>query len=455
MRDIAVTLIVFGSLPLILWRPWIGAMMWIWLSVLNPHRLSWGFAMDMPFAQVVALVTFAGIVFSAERRKFPWCSVTVALFVMCVWMTVTTVFALHSEAAWVQWNKVIKIQLMNFVVLHLMNTRDRLQWMVWVTTLSMGLLGIKGGLFTLTGGGADRVFGPKGTFIEENNQLALATIMVIPMMYYLSTLPTKRWQRRGLLLGMLLCVFSAVGSHSRGALLAMIAMGMFLVMKSRHRFSMLLAVAAFAPILWYFMPEHWTSRMETIDDYQQDASSMGRINAWTMAFNLALDRPIVGGGFETWTYYAFGIWAPNPQDVHSSHSNYFQFLGEHGWPGLFIFLTVLYLAWRMASSVIARSKLHPDLTWYGDLCRMVQVSVMGYSVGGAFVNLGYFDLPYFLIAMIVLAHFRIQEDIAALQRSEKLSPLRSGAVAGGRRTVPATGATVPSGQQAPRFRPNG
>lgn len=444
MRDIAVTLIVFGTLPLILWRPWIGAMMWIWLSVMNPHRLSWGFAMDMPFAQVVALVTFAGIVFSAERRKFPWCSVTVALFLMCVWVTVTTFFALHSEAAWVQWNKVIKIQLMNFVVLYLVNTKDRLKWMVWVTTLSMGLLGVKGGLFTLTGGGADRVFGPKGTFIEENNQLALATIMVIPMMYYLSTLPKERWQRLTLLGGMLLCVFSAVGSHSRGALLAMIAMGMFLVMKSRHRFSMLLVVGALAPILWFFMPEHWTSRMESIDDYQEDKSAMGRINAWTMAFNLSLDRPIVGGGFETWTYYAFGIWAPSPLDVHSSHSNYFQFLGEHGWPGLFLFLTILLLSWRMASSIIARSKLHPELTWYGDLCRMVQVSIMGYSVGGAFVNLGYFDLPYFLIGMVVLAHFRSEEDMAALRRSGELKVSASPVSARATRLAPAAGRSAAS-----------
>jgi len=28
MRDIFVTLVVFGSLPFILWRPWIGIIMW-------------------------------------------------------------------------------------------------------------------------------------------------------------------------------------------------------------------------------------------------------------------------------------------------------------------------------------------------------------------------------------------------------------------------------------------
>ena len=42
MRDIIVTLIVLGSLPLIFKRPYIGAVMWIWISVMNPHAQGWG-----------------------------------------------------------------------------------------------------------------------------------------------------------------------------------------------------------------------------------------------------------------------------------------------------------------------------------------------------------------------------------------------------------------------------
>ena len=46
-----------------------------------------------------------------------------------------------------------------------------------------------------------------------------------------------------------------------------------------------------------FLPEQWFARMSTISDYQSDASAMGRINAWWMAWNLASDR-FFGGGFE-------------------------------------------------------------------------------------------------------------------------------------------------------------
>ena len=38
MRDLALTAIVFGSIPFILKRPYIGMLMWVWLSIMKmPH----------------------------------------------------------------------------------------------------------------------------------------------------------------------------------------------------------------------------------------------------------------------------------------------------------------------------------------------------------------------------------------------------------------------------------
>ena len=55
MRDIIVTLMVFGTIPFILRNPWYGVLAWSWLSYQNPHKLAWGFANNMPFAQTFAL----------------------------------------------------------------------------------------------------------------------------------------------------------------------------------------------------------------------------------------------------------------------------------------------------------------------------------------------------------------------------------------------------------------
>ncbi len=72
MRDLLVTAIVFGSLPFILfWRPYLGALMWVWISMMNPHRLSYGFAFNFPFAQVIAITTLLGLLFTNQRRRLP------------------------------------------------------------------------------------------------------------------------------------------------------------------------------------------------------------------------------------------------------------------------------------------------------------------------------------------------------------------------------------------------
>ena len=49
MRDLFVTLIVLGALPFAFLRPSIGVLTFSWLSYMNPHRLTWGFAYDFPF----------------------------------------------------------------------------------------------------------------------------------------------------------------------------------------------------------------------------------------------------------------------------------------------------------------------------------------------------------------------------------------------------------------------
>jgi putative inorganic carbon (HCO3(-)) transporter len=157
------------------------------------------------------------------------------------------------------------------------------------------------------------------------------------------------------------------------------------------------AVAAMTSL----MPQSWWDRMDTIETYQQDSSAQGRLAAWSLAVKVANTRPL-GGGFDFWSpdaYESYGVDYVKAQDAHSI---YFEVLGEHGWPGLLLFLVLLLAAWRGASSLIHTSASQPHLEWEADLARMVQVSLVAYMVGGAFLGLAYFDLPYHLIGMIVI-----------------------------------------------------
>ena len=207
MRDILVTLIVFGSLPVILVSPYVGILVWSWLGYMNPHRLGWGFAYDFPFALCVGVVTLAGVLFSREPKRIPATALTTVWFLFVGWMVFTTLFALYPNEAWVQCAKVLKIQLMTIATIVVINSRERLRMLIWVIVASLGYYGVKGGVFTILTGGDHRVWGPPGTFVEGNNEIALALLMILPLMHYLRMTSVNRWVRAGLLVAMGLCAF--------------------------------------------------------------------------------------------------------------------------------------------------------------------------------------------------------------------------------------------------------
>ncbi|MEC8427898.1 MAG: putative O-glycosylation ligase, exosortase A system-associated, partial [Pseudomonadota bacterium] len=185
MRDIILTLAVFGSLPFILRNAWIGVLVWSWLSYMNPHRLTWGFAYSMPFAQAVAATLLLALIVGKEKSKLPINKLTVVWLIYVLWMCVTTVNAIYPESAGILLNKIIKIQLIAFVTILLINSRERIEALIWVIVLSIGFYSIKGGVFTLLTGGQYRVWGPASTDITENNALAVATLMIVPLFIYL------------------------------------------------------------------------------------------------------------------------------------------------------------------------------------------------------------------------------------------------------------------------------
>jgi probable O-glycosylation ligase (exosortase A-associated) len=401
MRDIVLTAFIFGLLPFILFRPYLGILVWTWIGFMNPHRLTWSFAYDMPFAMIVALVTLMGLLMSREPKKIPWTRETVALLLFLVWTFVTTLTALYEDLAWPHLNQLWKILLMVYVTMMVMQSRRRIELLVWVIALSIAFYGVKGGIFTIVHGGVYHVRGPEGSFIGGDNEMGLALIMTIPLLRYLQLATGSFWIRIGLTAAMILSAVAAVGSQSRGALLGLAAMGLFLWLKSRNKiFTGLMGGIAIALVLMV-MPQQWYDRMNTIRDYESDPSAMGRINAWKMAFNLAQHRPL-GGGFDCFHDYTFALYAPNPNDVHDSHSIYFEVLGEHGFVGFGLFILLGLMTWRTASWVVSRAHRDRERHWLADLAAMIQVSLVGYATAGAFLGLAYFDYYYTLIALVVL-----------------------------------------------------
>lgn len=429
MRDVFILLILFSTIPMIFLRPHVGILAWCWISFMNPHRLSWDFAYSFPVAMVIGLATLMAWILSKEPKKLEINAVSGLLLAFVFWISFANLFALVPNLAFEKWNQSFKILLMTFVAMALMANRERLHALVWVIVVSLAFFGIKGGIFTIMRAGQFHVWGPPGSFIADNNALAMALVMVLPLMRYLQLHTSSPLIRFSLYGAMALIACSIVGSQSRGAFLGIIVMLAFLLVKSRQRVLLSMLVVAFLAVGAAFVPQKWVDRMKTIETYQQDGSALSRLEVWSFAIKVASDHPIVGGGFRV--SYDDSIYLKYVPDARKGrgrnyHSVYFELLGELGYVGLSIYLALLAAVWRSGSRTIALTNKRPDLQWANDLARMTQVSLVGFAVAGAFQNLAFFDLYFSLVAILFLVQQIVSRQLEADNTSAQAKPIQSG-----------------------------
>ncbi|MDD5271588.1 MAG: putative O-glycosylation ligase, exosortase A system-associated [Methylovulum sp.] len=404
MRDILVTLLFAFGVFQTLRKPHAGILVWSWLAYMNPHRLCYGFAYSLPLSYIIALVTTMAYMASHERKSLPKDKLVVLIFAFIAWMTLTTQFSMNPSEANDYLIRVLKIQFPILLTMAMFTSKQRIHQLLWIIIGSIGYFGVKGGVFTVLSGGGYHVFGPPESFIEENNSLAVAELMVIPLMVYMRGQLNTVWHRQLMLFCVIAMTFSALGSQSRGAFLAISAVGGYFWLQSKRKLPMALGLIVLIVLLYLFLPASWYQRMDTIKTYDQDESALGRIRAWTLAFNIA-NSHLLGGGFQLWTIEVYKAYLPGfTQDMSAfvAHSIYFHVLGEHGWIGLGLFLVIFSMAWRYCSQIVTLCKNNEDKKWASDLAKMIKLSLLAYLSGGAFLSLSYLDLSWHLVALVIL-----------------------------------------------------
>jgi putative inorganic carbon (HCO3(-)) transporter len=400
MRDLVLGPIILAIAAYGLLHPWVGILGWTWLSIMNPHAYSWRLS-SMPVAATMAIAVLVGVLITRDRKQFFATRETKVLMLFMAWMCITLPFSFYFDHSVPLWNRVMKIDLMVLVAMVVLYSKKHITLLAWVLVGSLGFYGVKGGLFALATGGSYRVWGPDNSFIEGNNEVALALVMIIPLMRFLQLTSDSVWIKRGLSLSMSLCAVAALASYSRGALLAIAAMVLVMWWRSDKKAVGAIVLVVLAVFMLSLMPDQWWDRMGTIRTFDQDESAGGRINAWWMALNIAKSN-LFGLGFQVAGAASCAIYSPNPLDCRAAHSIYFMVLGEHGFIGLFLFLLLWLFVWRSAGRLRLQGCKLTQTLWLSHLGAMCQVSLAGYAVGGAFLSLSYYDLPYNILILVVL-----------------------------------------------------
>jgi probable O-glycosylation ligase (exosortase A-associated) len=400
--------LLFLPLPFVsFFRPWIGMLIWGWLSLLNPHRDLYGFASTLPYNQVIAAATLAGWLVSGEFRKFRLDLTAALLILLWVLMTISTIFSLAPERSWPKWDEFSKIILYALVLQSFLTTKARIHALIWLLVLCLGFYGVKGGALFLLSGGTSEFTGPRGTIIEDRNQIAIAILMVIPLMNYLRLQSAHRWIHVGLLTAMLLSVLAVIGTYSRGGFIGLVVLGLMIWLRSRHKLSGLLIAGAIAVVVVQVAPAKWRDRMSTIQTADKDDDSFkGRLIAWQTYFEAARARPLIGAGpyalnsadvFFRYQPYETGVDFENKKP-RAAHSIYFQILGEMGFIAFLIYtLLALKAVCDLIWLQLNESTQHNSISSF---TAALQTSLASFFVAGAAASMALYDV--YLIALVLI-----------------------------------------------------
>jgi putative inorganic carbon (hco3(-)) transporter len=413
MRDLIFMALMALLLMMALARPFVGLLVYSWVSFMSAHRLSWGIASGQSWAMYSFAATVVGMLVAREPKRLQVTLIMVLLVVFAACITATTLVAISPDAVvWRQWDRVFKVIIGLLLTGLLLTERWRIHAMIWLIVISLGYFGVRGGMFTLMTGGAFRVLGPPDSMIGDRNHLAVALLVAIPLMNWLRMHSRHAVIRWGLIAAMVLTLFSVVGSQSRGALIALAAVGLLLWLRSPGKILSGIAIAAAIAAAVTFMPQSWVDRMNTIQSYQEDASAMGRVRIWTAAFDLAKARPLTGGGFRAvYHQHIVDQYSPGIR-ARATHSIYFEVMADHGFVVFGLWVVMILVGVWYTFRLVALARNRPSLAWASDLARMSQVSIVAYLVGGAFLSLSYWDVFWTLIVILGATHALVQRAIA-------------------------------------------
>jgi probable O-glycosylation ligase (exosortase A-associated) len=388
---IVVSGICLGSLV----RPRIALYGYLWFALMRPDLLA--FAEDKyPFSLILAAATglgalrclsgFGALIRSATSR---W------LCLLQVPLAISYVLALRPELSVERYDFYVRMMMVLFCIPVMIQTEEQLRTLILVLALSLGAMGVKFGAFGILHGGVI-LEGGYGNMLDDNNFLALALAMLIPLCWYSLTFTTSP-----VLKGILIAIIGAsiaqiIMSHSRGGSLAL-AIGFGVMgLRSRRKWAFVTVVGTCVGVAIYLVQDTYFKRIQTISAPAEEASAASRFVHANAAIAIWKDHPIIGVGFGGFNYAVLAPQYGGPADgAHVAHNSYLQMLVDSGIVSFLIYVWILVGAIiRMGKSAAFWSKVDPPRT---AIPYALQTSLIIFAIGARFDSCQRMDFPYMLL----------------------------------------------------------
>ncbi len=428
MRDLFFVGYLLALLFIAFKRPFLFTLVYAYVDIVSPQRLSYFMLNSVPISLIVFGLAFLGYMFADDKKDSRFSVRQGLMILLLLYCFYTTVQSAVPEAAWAKWDWVWKAMIFAIFLPLTLKTRLRIEALALFMILCAGTLIIAGGIKTLAGGGGYGVLVMQidvnyGLF--EGSTASMVAIAIIPLIYWLSKFGTifpPDWRVRFFAWSFIFaCLLIPIGTQARTGLVCIVVLIVLTLRFNKHRFIYAGLGLALGVMSIPFLPESYTNRMETLENVEADESAATRLAVWRWTIDYVKEHPF-GGGFDVYlvnrlTYdladdgkkedweIEYDTDTKGPTEVidegRAFHSSYFEMLGEQGFPGLALWLTIHFGGvWRM--EVLRRryknTRKESEL-WVAPLAVALQNGHIIYLVGALFVGIAYQPFVYMLVAM--------------------------------------------------------
>ena len=262
-----------------------------------------------------------------------------------------------------------------------------------------------------------------GTFGDAND-LALILVVGMPLAGFLKLGWKPGLIRNALHWGIILLLIAGiVTTGSRGGLLGLIAILSIYIFTGRSKIPGIMMLILIAILFFIFVPSDLNERYSSISHYEEDASAMGRINAWKAGLKMMATRPLNGVGAGCFGMAYGTAYQPGGGQGRwtAPHNTLIQVGGETGLIGLAAFLYLYFFC------LIRLKNLNPPLqTQAGvkilETKNIIIASLIGFGICAFFLTQAFNYMYYFLVA----STFSLENINARLQEKTEYMPVNQG-----------------------------
>lgn len=423
MLNLGLACFVLLMLALGLRRPFIWVLLYLYIDILAPQKFPFAQLASIPISLVAFVLAVVGWAFFDDKSRVRFSFRQFLLVLLLVYCGISTQAADFPVQAAGKWDWVWKALVFAIFMPLTLTTRLRLESASLVMVLTAAAIIIEGAVKTLLGGGGYgqlKFFINDNTGLYEGSTLACVAIALVPLGLWLGregTIFPPEWRTRWFSYGLAFsAVLIPVGTEARTGLICagLLAVMMLRTVKNRGLYIAMMAVAGMVALP--MLPSTFSKRMNTIENHKADESASTRIAVWTWTLGYVADHPF-GGGFQVFLGNKLTIHTQDAQAegggvttmksgqtqdaARAFHSAYFEMLGEQGWPGLILWLTIQISGIVQLEGVQRRLRKSTDPRDRKDaaMALALQQGHIVYMVGATFVGIAFQPFIYMLIAL--------------------------------------------------------